>query len=151
MIPCTKSAFAVIGKECSTREGEGCIQRAWEQANAGFPEIAGLAVRDPQGNVAGVWGAMTDFSRSFQPWEDRFTQGLYLAGVECREDAQPPEGWTKWVIPGFEYRAVEQGDGAFQKALRQLEEQGLALAGAVQEYTCPATGKSYLYFPIRRL
>ena len=25
------------------------------------------------------------------------------------------------------------------------------LAGAVQEYTCPKTGKEYLYFPVRRL
>lgn len=94
---------------------------------------------------------MTDFSRSFRPWEDGFRQGLYLAGVECAGQAEAPAGWTKWTIPGYEYLAVENRDGAFGETLESLGEQGLSLAGAVHEYTDPATGKEYLYFPIRRL
>lgn len=35
---------------------------------------------------------MSDFSRSFHPWED-FSKGLYLAGVECSDDAEAPDGW----------------------------------------------------------
>lgn len=27
--------------------------------------------------------------------EDGFTKGLYLAGVECIDTADPPEGWRK--------------------------------------------------------
>lgn len=49
---------------------------------------------------------MSDFSRSFHPWENHFTKGLYLAGVECAPDAEPPAGWSKWVMPGFEYLRV---------------------------------------------
>lgn len=63
----------------------------------------------------------------------------------------PPAGWTKWTIPGFEYRVVEQGPGAFAQALAALAEEGLPLAGAVQELTLPAAGKEYLCFPVRKL
>ena len=41
--------------------------------------------------------------------------------------------------------------GQVELELSRLGEQGLSLAGAVHEYTDPATGKEYLYFPIRRL
>ena len=32
-----KAAFAVIGLEGSTEEGEGFVQRLWAEANARFP------------------------------------------------------------------------------------------------------------------
>ena len=147
-----KPAFVVIGKEGSTREGTGFIQRLWADANGHFDEVAHLARRDAQGNLAGVWGAMSDCSRSFSPWEEGFTQGLYLAGVECVDDAEAPEGWTKWIVPGFEYVQVENsGGGAFQKGLTYLKAQGLTLAGAVHDMTDPATGQGYMMFPIRKL
>ncbi len=145
-----KPAFSVIGKEGSTEQGEGFIRELWDDANADFFEVYSLAKRDEQNRVAGVWGAMTDFGRSFQPWED-FCKGLYLAGVECMEEAEAPEGWTKWEIPGFEYLQVEDGAHVFQDMLRYLEENNLPLVGAVQEFTDPGAGKSYLLFPIRRL
>lgn len=79
-----KEAFAVIGKEGSTAEGEGFIQKLWQEANSHFEEVAPLAKRGPGGKLVGIWGAMTDFSRSFRPWEDGFCQGLYLAGGGVR-------------------------------------------------------------------
>jgi hypothetical protein len=60
-----------------------------------------LAKKEEDGTISGIWGAMSDFSHSFNPWED-FSKGLYLAGIECREDAEAPNGWTKWIIPGYE-------------------------------------------------
>lgn len=151
MFQMKKEAFSVLGKEGSTQQGPGFIQALWEDANGHFAQIAHLAKRDGQGNLLGVWGAMTDMSRSFLPWEENFQKGLYLAGVECEDTAQPPAGWTKWTIPGFEYRVVEQGPGAFAQALAALVEEGLPLAGAVQELTLPAAGKEYLCFPVRKL
>lgn len=149
---CVKESFVVIGKEGSTGDGEGFIARLWEDANSHFPEVAHLAKKDEEGNLAGVWGAMSDLSRSFLPWEDGFTKGLYLAGVECVEGAQAPDGWTKWVIPGYEYIYVEnEGGGTFPKVIEYLRENGIPLAGAVHDFTCPQTGKGYLFFPIRRL
>lgn len=149
---CAKESFAVIGKEGSTDEGEGFIQRLWADANSRFCEVAHLAKRDNAGNLAGIWGAMTGFSRSFEPWTDGFSRGLYLAGVECALDAEAPEGWSKWVIPGFEYVYAEcDRETIFADMIRYLQENDLSLAGAVHDFTDPATGKSYMFFPIERL
>ena len=88
----SKDSFVVIGKEGSTMDGNGFIQRLWQDANTHFDEITELAKKDESGCLVGVWGAMTDFSRSFKPWDD-FNRGLYLAGADCRYDADVAEGW----------------------------------------------------------
>ena len=148
---CRKEAFTVIGKEGSTAEGEGFIQRLWSEANAHFSEVAALAKKDENGRLVGVWGAMSDLSRSFLPWEG-FEKGLYLAGVECEDGAEAPEGWTKWLVPGFEYLRAEREDGdSFAQVLAYMRENGIPLAGAVHDFTDPQTGKDYMLFPIRRL
>lgn len=147
-----KEAFAVIGKEGSTENGAGFVQWLWADANAHFSEVAHLAKKHEDGTLAGIWGAMSDFSRNFRPWEDGFRKGLYLAGVECAEDAEAPEGWTKWVIPGFEYLRVEcDRDTVFPEMVAYLQENKIPLAGAVHDFTCPKTGKNYMLFPIRKL
>lgn len=147
----TKEAFAVIGKEGSTAEGEGFIRRLWSEANAHFAEVEALAKKDENGALVGVWGAMTDLSRSFRPWED-FEKGLYLAGVECVDGAEAPEGWTKWVVPGFAYLRAECEDGdTFPQVLRYMRENGIPLVGAVHDFTDPQTGKNYMLFPVRKL
>ena len=149
---CTKAAFAVIGKEGATSEGPGFLQKLWAEANAHFCEVEPLTKRDEEGNLMGIWGAMSDFSRSFQPWEENFTKGLYLAGVECAEDAEAPAGWTKWTIPGYTYlRAEVEDETTFSQVLDYMRANQIPLAGAVHDFTCPANGKQYLFFPIRRL
>ena len=110
-----------------------------------------MAKKDENGNIGGIWGVMSDFSHSFNPWED-FSKGLYLAGVECRDDAEAPNGWTKWIIPGYEYIYTEcKDDSAFSKAIKYLEDNAIPLVGAVHDFTCPQTGKNYMFFPIRKL
>ena len=74
---CTKASFVVIGKEGVTTDGEGFIQKLWSDANGHFNEVADLAKKDEEGNLLGIWEAMSDMSRSFLPWEDGFTKGLY--------------------------------------------------------------------------
>ena len=115
-----KESFAVIGKEGATLDGEGFIQRLWDDANAHFGEVQHLARRDETGNLVGIWGAMSDLTRSFQPWEDQFSRGLYLAGVECGDDAEAPAGWTKWVVPGYEYICVAADTGYMLFPIRTL-------------------------------
>lgn len=151
MVKLIKEKFVVIGKEGSTLDGEGFIQKLWDDANGHFHEIAHLAKRDAAGQLVGIWGAMSDLSRSFRPWEDGFSKGLYLAGVECDDTAEAPDGWTKWVIPGYEYLVVENRKGAFEETLEQMKEEGITLVGAIHDHTDPATGKGYLYFPIRTI
>lgn len=46
MIKVIKEEFVVIGKEGSTLDGEGFIQKLWNEANAHFCEIAHLAKKD---------------------------------------------------------------------------------------------------------
>ena len=146
----TKSAFSVIGKEGSTADGPGFIQKLWEDANAHFSEVQPLAKKDENGNLVGIWGAMSDFSHSYKPWAENFSKGLYLAGVECVDEAEAPEGWTKWTIPGYEYLCVEvEGESTFSDVLDYMNQNGIALVGAVHDFTCPLTGKNYMYFPIR--
>lgn len=151
MVKLIKEKFVVIGKEGSTLDGEGFIQKLWDDANGHFHEVAHLAKRDAAEQLVGIWGAMSDLSRSFRPWEDGFSKGLYLAGVECDDTAEAPDGWTKWVIPGYEYLVVENRKGAFEETLEQMKEEGITLVGAIHDHTDPATGKGYLYFPIRTI
>lgn len=148
---CSKESFSVIGKQGSTNEGAGFIKRLWEEANKGFAEISYLAKRDSEGNILGFWGAMSDFSLSFKPWENDFSQGLYLAGVECDKDIEVPENWIKWDIPGYEYICTElEGENTFGEMLRYLNDNNIALAAAVHDFTCPKTGKNYMFFPIKK-
>ena len=51
-----KGSFAVIGKEGSTSDGDGFIQKLWEDANVHFDQISHLAKKDENGNLAGIWG-----------------------------------------------------------------------------------------------
>ena len=149
---CTKEAFVVIGKKGSTEDGNGFIQKLWEDANSHFNEVQHLAKKDENGNIVGIWGAMSDFSGSFKPWEDNFSKGLYLAGVECEDDAEAPKGWEKWTIPGYEYLYVEGGSpNVFSEMIKHLNDNGLELAGAALDFTCPETGKNCIFFPISKL
>lgn len=146
-----KERFTVIGKLGSTEEGEGFIQRLWQEANAHFDEVAPLAKKTEDGGFAGFWGLMSDKALRFLPWENDFSEGLYLAGVETVDSAEPPEGWVKWVSPGYEYLVAEAGPTAFTQALEYLKDNGLELAGAVYDYTDPKSGAGYQFFPVRRL
>lgn len=152
---CEMPAFCVIGKEGAAGGEENVAELLWREANAHFAEVEALALRDEAGALAGFWGAMSDCSRSFLPWEDGFSKGLYLAGVQAREDAQPPEGWVKWTVPAFRYIYTKvEGDygEAFRAGLEALAAGGWELAGAVQEYNCPEeNGQLYLFFPVERL
>lgn len=138
----------MIGKEGATSEGPGFLQKLWAEANAHFCEVEPLAKRDEEGNLMGIWGAMSDFSRSFQPWEENFTKGLYLAGVECAEDAEAPAGWTKWTVPGYAYlRAEVEDETTFSQVLDYMRANQIPLAGAVHDFSCPGKWKAVPVFP----
>ena len=145
----TVNSFCVIGKIGSSEDGEGFVQRLWQEANEHFAEVALLAKKNAAGQPVGFWGAMTRQDFSFLPWEDDFTRGYYLAGVETEDDALPPEGWKKWIVPGFECIRVEaEAPDTFRKTLEWMKENELELVAAVQDFTDPATGRNYMLFPI---
>ncbi|MBL4937879.1 hypothetical protein JK636_19405 [Clostridium sp. YIM B02515] len=51
---CVKESFSVIGKEGSTNDGEGFIQKLWTGANSNFAEVASLAKKDEKENLVGI-------------------------------------------------------------------------------------------------
>lgn len=152
---CIKSSFSVIGKEGSTNYGNDFVKKLLEDANNHFSEVEHLAKKNQKGNILGIWGLMSDLSRNFKPWEDNFTKGLYLAGVEVRDDTEAPDTWVKWTVPAFEYLYVkvdnEYGE-AFSYVLNYMNNNNIKLAGAVFDYNCPEeNGQLYLFFPIKKL
>lgn len=96
---------------------------------------------------------MTDFSCTFRLWQDGLTKGLYLAGIQSKPDALPPDGWVKWTLPAFEYLCVKSASSDFfPEAFAAFLADGNNLAGAVQEFYEPSEdGQLYLLFPVRRL
>ena len=88
---------------------------------------------------------MSDFDRSFQPWQEHFSRGLYAT-------TNYPDGWTKWVIPAYEYLYNENTEPQlFEQMLDHMEKNGFSLVGAVHDYVGPETGKNYMFLPIRKL
>lgn len=149
---CIKESFVVIGKEGSSLEGPDFIQKLWADANSHFKEVQHLAKKDENGKLLGIWGAMSDMSHSFKPWEDNFSKGLYLAGIECDDAAEAPAGWTKWTIPSYEYFYAEvEGESTFSDVLEYISSNKLTVVGAIHDFICPETGKNYVFFPIRKL
>lgn len=150
---CTMPSFSVVGKEGSTNDGENFVKNLWEDANSHFNEVSELAQKDEDGNLLGVWGLMSDFSRNFQPWEDNFSKGLYLAGVQVEEDATPPENWVKWTVPSYEYLYVKvesEYGTALKEGIEYMKANNLKLAGAIFDYNCPLeNGQLYLFFPVK--
>ena len=134
--------IAVIGKEGLCTTEKNIVEQLWREANSHFDEVAALG--------------MSDASKSFRPWTHQFTRGLYLAGVETYADAIAPEGWTKWVMPARKYIVVDvepnRYGAIFDEVInRTISEKGMKLAGAVCDYTEPATGKNKLFFPVEFL
>ena len=143
---------AVIGKEGFCTRENNRAQALWQEANSHFAEVAALGLKDEGGAYRGFWGAMSDEAMTFAPWTEDFSRGYYLAGLQVSPDARAPEGWRKWVLPARKYLVVPvtpQVYGAvFAQVLqKELPERGLSLAGAVCDFTCPATGENFLFFP----
>lgn len=51
---CEKESFVVIGKEGSSLDGAGFIQKLWDEANSHFEEVQHLAKKDENGNIGGI-------------------------------------------------------------------------------------------------
>ena len=144
--------ITVIGKEGLCTAEKNIAQQLWQEANSHFNEVAALGMKNSDGTYVGFWGAMSDESRSFRPWTHRFTTGLYLAGVETDAEAAAPEGWTKWIVPSYEYIRVEcVSKDTFLRGLQYLQDNSFELVGAVHDYTDSKTGKTYMLFPVRVL
>lgn len=146
--------IAIIGKEGFCTEEKNIVQDLWKEANENFNEVLDLGMKEKNGEFVGFWGAMSDETMSFEPWTNNFSRGYYLAGIEVYKDAVAPEGWTKWVMPAREYLVVEVEfehymDIFFDVLQNVLPTRNLELCGAACDYTEPATGKNFIFFPVK--
>ena len=152
--------IAIIGKEGLCTKEKNVVRDLWQQADSNFSDIADLGMKNADGSYVGFWGAMSDETMSFMPWTDGFSRGLYLAGVEVYEDAPVPDGWVKWVMPARKYLVTEVQPENYGKIFDYvikslIPELGMKLAGAVWklagavcDFTEPATGQNKLFFPV---
>lgn len=152
-----KKTFAVMGKEGQglAAESQDWIPTLWHEANHKFEEIQAIAKTDNEGHFVGFWGAMSDWEGNFQRWTDR---GKYLAGCEVDENANAPDGWSKWVIPSYKYAVIRCNRATYQEKFTYMLNEFLpsnqySIVGAVHEYYNPreTNGDLYLYFPIERM
>ena len=147
-----KEPFCVIGKEIFTWDGDGLIGKVWEVVDREFSNIEDIILKDEQGRPLAKWGAMSSKKRDFSMWEENGSSGLYLAGYEAPLDAEPPKGWTKWIVPGFEFRLGKiEGEGYFYRAFEELTNQGLPPVAATENWFDPDTDDAYFAFPVKRL
>ncbi len=147
-----KKSFSVIGKQGSTEDGANFIKALWDEANSNFNEVACLAKKNKSDILAGIWGLMSDLSLCFKPWENNFTKGLYLAGIEVDDATIAPKGWVKWTVPSFEYIIIKnENNDSFNKGLEYLKANNLNLVGAAHDFTAPQSGDNFIYFPIRKI
>lgn len=146
--------IAIIGKLGFCSKENNIVEELWNQANHHFGDVAALGMKENDGSYVGFWGAMSDESMSFLPWEDHFSKGYYLAGIEVYKDAVAPAGWTKWIMPARKYIFVEVQKDNYKAIfedmiLNKIPEMGYKLVGAVCDYTKPSTGINYLFFPVK--
>ena len=146
--------ITVIGKMGLNTREHPAAPALWAEANSHFGEVAALGKRGEDGNYTGFWGAMSDTGLRFLPWEDGFTRGLYLAGVEAESGAEAPEGWTRWVLPARRWLVAEVEQDRYGEVFTQVIREvipglGLRLSGAACDFIEPATGKTELYFPVQ--
>ena len=76
-----------------------------------------------------------------------------MAGVEVYEDTAVPAGWVKWVMPARKYLVTEVQPENYGEIFGYvinslIPELGMKLAGAVCDFTEPATGQNKLFFPV---
>ena len=147
-----KEPFCVIGKEIYTWDGDGMIPKVWAVVDSKFDEIEPVICKDENGKPLAKWGAMSSKKRDFSMWEENGSVGLYLAGYEAQLDAKAPAGWTKWIVPGFEFRLGKiKGEGYFYRAFDELTSMGLPPVAATENWIDIETGEFYFAFPVKRL
>lgn len=146
----TLPSFYVIGKEGDSKTGPKLVENLWNAADNHIAEVKDLVKADQYGPT--YWGLMSDYSRSFKPWEHGFKDGLYLAGYEAKgAEINLPKGWSLWKAPEATYLIYpveEDYSKSFAEGLEAIKEAGYSLSGAVYDHA--ENGLNYLYYPVSK-
>lgn len=140
--------FSVVGFEGSTKEGADIVSKLWDKAEKRVSDV--LPSLKKRMIFPIYWGLMSDFSRSLKPWENNFSEGLYLAGFELADSRLiPPEGWSKWDVPSQTYLVVKMEEdyrSTLEKGFELIAQNGYVLSGAIFDHG--EEGTMWLYFPV---
>jgi len=132
-----KESFAVIGKEGPV-SGNDYEEELWDMVRDGFMEVWPL-------NKGGA-------QQSTNMWSLHSADGkLFLAGIEVEDDSVAPEGWTKWVVPAYEYIQVKNQIGAEESAKTWLSGNNLELVGPVLRVSNLMDMTDTLCFPVKKI
>lgn len=148
--------IAVIGIEGFCTKNTNVVSELWKTSNVNFSDVAQLGMKEKDGSYVGFWGLMSDVTRNYLPWDNDYSTGYYLAGIEVYNDTPVPDGWTKWILPRRTYLVIEIENNKYQETLwygikEEIPKLGYKLSGAVCDYTKPKTGKNSLFFPISKI
>jgi len=140
--------FSVVGFEGSTKEGADIVGKLWDKAEKHVEDVFPSLKKRMIFPI--YWGLMSDFSRRLKPWENDYSEGLYLAGFELADNKLiPPEGWVKWDVPAQTYLTLKMEEdyrSALIKGLALIQANGYVLSGAIFDHG--EEGTMWLYFPV---
>lgn len=147
---CTFEPFCVIGLVTETGNGSNGL---WTKMNQMGKQLMPLAKRDDDGDIMGAWGLTTEDDLSFRLSEKEEPRLLYMAGLEVKDTARAPKGFTKWVVPGSDYiyGVIENSRKETLNALLQYAEaKDIEITGYPQEFMPPnSNGTMYLFLPVK--
>lgn len=151
---CSFESFAVVGLVGTSDEGPGYVDALWQKMNRYGKSIMHLAKKDENGEIMGAWGLMNDASLGFLPPEERKSKKVvYLAGIETDTDAKAPKGYTKWIVPAFDYvYAPVHGDktSLIREVMAYLDAHDLTFAACPFDFMPPEGGMMYMFFPVKK-
>ena len=76
---------------------------------------------------------------------------LFLHQNEANRSVERIQDEVERSLMEHGFYAECEEEAVFPKVIGYMRENGIPLAGAVQDFTCPQTEKNYVFFPIRKL
>ena len=151
---CHFEAFTVIGLVGDDSAGPGFIGKLWQDINTKGKSIMHLAKKDEDGQIMGAWGLMNDETLSFLPPGQKSAKTIYMAGIETEDNARPPKGFTKWVVPESDYLYAPAGQNkldTIKSILRYAGENEWVPASCAFDFMPPdSNGEKYLFLPVKK-
>ena len=151
---CHLESFTVIGLVGDNSSGPGYIGKLWMEINQKGKAIMHLAKKDGDGKIVGAWGLTNDETLSYLPLDKKTPKSLYMAGIEVEDRAKAPKGFTKWVVPAFDYLyafAAANRLETIRDLLKYADDHGWEIAGSPFDFMPPdSKGEMVLFLSVKK-
>ncbi len=151
---CTLESFAVIG---IAKENNGLYDgndAVWQELERKVEKIHALAKRNENGELVGIWGLLNNERLDFRlTTTNPNGKILFLAGLEAPDDAVPPKGFTKWVVPAGDYLyapVTKNKLTTLNKILQYADGHGWEPNGYPFDFMQHGDTTLYTFFPVRK-